>query len=153
MKLYIRAMSDTQKAVESELKAKADLVIEHIIKVIAMPEHQSVKHWKKEIVMFIHKVNKLKRTNKWPTAQQIFNWTYGKWADELHSDGWIQGELDALCFEYDLEAELDADNYAESILAVCEGYFHKLADELSAKGSISPQIMYDALDELLRSQI
>ena len=149
MKFYIRAMSETKKEVERELKPRAVEVIEHIMKLVLMPNHSSVNHWKKEIAMQLHEIDKLKGTNKWPTASQILSWTYGKRVDLLTDVEWMSYTMQDICESYDIETDLSAEEFSHIVNNICKEYFAFVANRLSTVGRVLASSVYEELDKLL----
>lgn len=78
MKIYIRGFAETQKEVERRLSAHTDEIIEHIIKLVLMPDNSARNHWEGEIAGQLKSIDRLKNSKKFPSAKQIYKWTYGK---------------------------------------------------------------------------
>lgn len=78
MKIYIWGFAEAQKEVERRLSAHTDEIIEHIIKLVLMPDNSARNHWEGEIAGQLKSIDRLKNSKKFPSAKQIYKWTYGK---------------------------------------------------------------------------
>ena len=78
MKIYIRGFAEMQREIERKLASHTDEIIEHIIKLVLMPGSSARNHWQGEIAGQLKSIDKLKNTKKFPSAKQIYKWTYGK---------------------------------------------------------------------------
>ncbi len=127
MKLYIYALSQHRKYVEYSLIDKSDPMDEHIIRLLLYYDNSLVKPWIREIWSFIHKVERLKSNNRYPSYNFIYN------AISSHNDivrAMINGVKDE---EYNLvphEISLAA------AVAALEEYQKWLARYLSVEGEV-----------------
>ena len=148
MKFYIHAMSDAKRKIESTLRDATPKVIEHIAKLILMPDSESRNHWEKEIVTFIGKVSTLKGSNKWPTAKQIFSWTYGVDQDLVQRPAWVRVYMRNIARDEGCAFDPSRD-YSIILDYICYHYFTWLSEQLSQQGIIDHQEAYALLDDLL----
>lgn len=137
---YIKAMSDKRADVRNELKYAGEQIALHLLKLLMYPDAQERNHWKQEIYAFLHKVPKLKKTNKWPEQEFIFE------AVSVYDD-----VVDNLILEVqDEEEQLTPINIdvvkAQQVLIE---YHSWIAQELSQYGILRRQSVYDKLDELV----
>ena len=86
MRIFVTEFAESKKEIERELKPKTENIIEHLFKLYLVPEHTAVNHWKQEIYSFLHTIDKLKGSNKRPTKEQIYKWTFGKKEDLFDDD-------------------------------------------------------------------
>ena len=149
MKYYINAMARSIREVSSKLLDHSDVVVDHIIKLYFMPNHSARNHWKKEIAMQINSVDVLKGTNKRPTKNQIFKWTYEEVKFNLQDTGWIAETIKDICYNYSVTITVSPDEASEDLDSICQEYFKWMAEYLSRVGKISTDEIYRKLDELL----
>lgn len=149
MKIYIRGFAELRKEVERKLSEHTDVVIEHLMKCYLMPNHSALIHWKQEIATQINRVDKLKNGKKFPSAKQIYNWTYGKKQDLVTDIRWFSGLVQDVCDEYNLILENDPLDFQSEFDKLCQNYFEWLANELSVRGLVPRSEIYTKLDALL----
>lgn len=149
MKIYIRGFAELQKEVERNLTSHTDEVIEHLLKLYLMPNHSANNHWKKEIASQIYKVDRLKNNKKFPSAKQIYNWTYDKKQDLITDVRWFTKFCNMICKEYSVELEQFPGDFIGDFDSICVSYFKWLAEELSDIGLVTSDEIYQKLDELL----
>ena len=77
-KLYLSEYAKAKQIMANELQTKVDVIVEHLIKLILMPNNEAYKHWQSEIAGHLHTIHKLKGKNKYPTFDQLYDWTYNK---------------------------------------------------------------------------
>ena len=125
-----------KRKVEEILHSHTIPIMEHLFKCLLMPNHESYNHWKKEIINQIIRVNKLSTTNKYPKANQIYDWTYGSWRDsvlDLKSLKTLIGELE---FEYNISNKERINYLAKLLDNLCMSYFKLLSNNLSTMGRL-----------------
>ena len=139
MKLYIRAMAYERRRILDDLYRQSDQVIEHIIKMIQFPEAYAVNHWAKEIHAYCHSVERMKGSNKYPSAKLIYKQMSG------HNDilpAYIQ-------YAHDTEPdEYFHDVPPHECLPYVEAYEKWLAQMLSQYGQVSLAQVLDELKKL-----
>ena len=149
MKLYIRGFAEMQREIERNLTAHTDEIIEHLLKCYLMPEHSSVNHWKSEIANQIYKVDRLKNNKKFPSAKQIYKWTYDKKQDLITDVRWFTKYVGMICEEYSIDIDESPADFMGDFDRICVEYFTWLSNELSQIGLISKSEIYSKLNELL----
>lgn len=149
MKIYIRGFAELQREVERKLSTHTDEIIEHIIKLILMPKNSARNHWQSEIAGQIRTIDKLKSSKKFPTAKQIYNWTYGKKQDLVTDVGWMGVSIDEIEYQYKITNELSVKKVCDMVDSACFEYFKWLSTELSRVGKVSTPDIYKKLDSLL----
>lgn len=149
MKLYIMGFAENQKDIERNLTAHTDEILEHLLKCFIMPQHTATQHWKQEIASQIYKVDRLKSGKKFPSAKQIYNWTYHKKQDLITDPRWFSASVYDICEQYGVELEISPDAFMLEFDAICVKYFKWLSEELSDVGRVSRVEVYQKLDELL----
>lgn len=147
---YIYGFADSRKDMERELSSHTLEIIEHLLKIYLMPEHESAYHWKKEIASQIYCVGKLKNTKKFPTAKQIYEWTYYKKQDLVTDKRWFAKLVFGICEEYDIELLEDSNDFMYDFDDVCVSYFQWLASELSDVGLLTKPEIIAKITELIR---
>lgn len=149
MKLYIMGFAEAQKAVERRLTEHTDEILEHLLKCFIMPQHTATQHWKQEIASQIYKVDRLKAGKKFPSAKQIYSWTYHKKQDLITDPRWFSKFVYGICDQYGVELEISPDVFMPEFDAICVKYFKWLSEELSDVGLVTRGEVYQKLDELL----
>lgn len=145
----ILGVAQTKKDLEFAFNGPTYQIIENIFKLVLMPNHSAVNHWRKEIASQIYMINKLKSTKKFPSADQIYSWSYAKQQDLVTDVDWTARLIDHLTYEYGAENNFEPSEIAEIVDNICTQYFSWLSDELSAHGIVSYKQIYAVLDSLL----
>ena len=149
MKIYIKAQARQMRELEWMISSHADVIVEHILKLIIMPEHSAANHWKQEIATQLNRVKKLKSTGKYPTSDQIYSWTYEKVSDDIMDARWLEDLIDVIESDYNTYVSIDINTVMKSLDMICKDYFSWLAKNLSEKGMISNAKAYEILDSLI----
>lgn len=149
LKYYIKSMSSSQMIIIRNLEAHTDEIIEHIIKLVLMPGHSARNHWKSEIAAQIKSVKKLDGKNRFPTADQLYAWTYKKDQDLVTDEKWMKVTIEEIEDEYNIEVTDTVNSICVRVDEICQNYFKWLADELSDAGKVTSSRIYQKLDELL----
>lgn len=148
MKIYISAQALQKLEMETRLAAFMGDTIEHMLKLYLIPSHSARNHWKQEVYAFVHSVEKLKNTKKFPTANQIFEWTYKKVEDTLSDNNKMNRMIIDICNSYNADALNDAFDVVRDFDIKCKNYFLWTAEELSKTGFLFRSDVYEKLDEL-----
>ena len=149
MKIYSRGFAELQKEVERKLSCSTDAVIEHLAKCYLMPDHFAVNHWRQEIFGLIHRVDMLKNGEKFPSAKQIYNWTYGKKQDLVMDIRWLSKFVEGICEDYSIELDKSLTEFMVDFDSICTAYFQWLANGLSQTGLINKSEAYAKLHAIL----
>lgn len=149
MKIYIKAQARQMRELEWMISSHADVIVEHILKLIIMPEHSAANHWKQEIATQLNRVKKLKSTGKYPTSDQIYSWTYDKVSDDIMDARWLEDLIDVIESDYNTYVSIDINTVMKSLDSICKDYFSWLAKNLSEKGMISNAMSYETLNSLI----
>lgn len=150
MKIKINEFADSKFNVEMKLDSNTWPIVEHLAKCIIMPDSDSYNHWKSEIVHFIDRVNKLKNTNKFPTKEQIYKWTYGKCQDTV-IDSLVMDNLffDKFQKQYKIIINESPEHLCKVLDEICVGYFTLLSEELSIRGYNNSARCYKYIDDFV----
>lgn len=149
MRIYITAQAMQKRDIETKFAVKISDTVEHLFKLYLMPNHSSRNHWEGEIFGFIHKVEKLKRTNRYPSAQEIYKWTYDKVQDIVTDKKQMSIEIRDVCERYNMDITIPIEEIMNAFNELCVDYFHWLADRLSTDGSVTSRDVYAKLDSLV----
>lgn len=150
----ILAMSESAREIKRDLTSAANLIIEHLLKLYLMTNHESENHWRREIYGFIHNVKKLSTTKKFPSAKMIYEWTYGIYQDVITDQKYVEVMVRSIEEDYTFDfSHLDILKICEDMDRICQNYFLWLSDSLSSVGAISPKQVYHKLDEILDSEV
>lgn len=138
MKIYIQSFAETQQEIHRYLVSRADVVIEHLIKIFLYPERQEVSHWKQEVAATLNRVYKLKSDNKYPSKDWILENSWNV-LDDIIRDSIVPIEEDY--------GHSSNDNFY-NIYNKIYSYFDWLSGELSKTDRVSNTRIYDKIDEL-----
>lgn len=128
MKRYIYAMSRPKSKVAADLEQGTRQLIMHLIKLYLYNESDSVNHWRKEVAEKLNETDRLKSTNKYPSAEFILDSTW-----RLHKD-LFHNYLQDIIKDY---GQPDF-NYDESLMKnKIRRYFEWVAEHLSNQGYVS----------------
>lgn len=147
MRLFVTEFADSKREIERHLNDVTEPIIEHLLKLYFMPNHESRNHWCTEIYSFLNRIKKLSGKNKRPTKAQILSWTYNKWSDVLEDKGFIDSEIESIEELYNVTIP-KSNIYYKQFNTVCYDYFNWIATELSDKGYISFPSIRNKLNEL-----
>ena len=151
MKLIINELAMEKAEQEKRLYAHTEQVIEHIIKIVCMPNHSALNHWKQEIASQIVKVNKLKGSKRYPTEKEIYKWTYDKERDSIQDITYISNFIKGEWRTYNYKGNVkQIPLLANNIDYICDNYFKWLANKLSRFGTVFKPDIYDELNFLLK---
>ena len=150
MRIYISAMAEKQKEIERDLKDKSANIIDRLLYIVLNPTATTVHHWESEICAFISKVPVLKGKGKFPTAKQIYEWTYLKWRDSfVNRPNTMRQMIRAAQEEENIQGDFDPDVIASQLEYICTEYFTWLSQELSTTGRVVPSDVHNEIDDLL----
>lgn len=149
MKFYVNAMARSLREISSKLLDHTDVIVEHIIKLVLMPDHTARNHWKKEIAMQINSIDTLKGSNKLPSSEQIYKWTYKEVEYNINSIKWMSEAIDEIKYDYNISVGMTPEEVCNAVDKVCSEYFGWLADYLSQSGRVASYKIYNKLDELV----
>lgn len=146
---YVFGFAESRIAIEVYLNGRTNQIIEHICKLVLMPNHSARNHWKKEIASQLHIIDKLKNTKKYPTQKQLYSWTYVKKKDLLQDNSWMSKMYNHVIKEYHRNPDISLEDFAYASDQICNEYFTWLSDVLSKDGFVDYGDIYDMLDSLL----
>lgn len=127
----------------------ADVIVEHILKLILMPDNSARNHWEQEIASQLNRVKKLKSSGKYPTSDQLYSWTYEKVSEDIMDLNWLSELVEVIESDYGTAVTNDIRTIRKELDSVCKCYFSLLADKLSQKGMVSNAKVYEILDSLV----
>lgn len=142
MKIYIRSFALNKREIRSDLRAAADIVIEHLIKIFLYPRLQEQNHWKQEIAAALKKVPRLKNSNKFPDASFIVDSSWMVWEDQF--DRFVE------VVKEDME-ENPNNSSTKKLYEAIDEYFNWISDKLSTFGAVSNKEIYNEI-ELLQNK-
>lgn len=149
MDAYINAMASNSKQIISDLRGNTYQIIENIYKLVLLPNHRAVNHWKNEVASKIDHVDKLKSTKTYPKAAQIYEWSYEPKQDCVSDPQYTENVMQDFLQKYHGTTEYTPKDIAEKVDYVCENYFLWLSEALSKKGRVSYAEVYSVLNPLL----
>lgn len=143
---FLLEMAYNIKDIYRKIDDKIEIVIKHLILCIIFSEvsNETLDHWKAEVYNNIHRMWKVKGTNKLPTYTQLKTNCIDTWSDSLLQS--LDKEIKSLS---KIES-LDIDTYNVNKLYDCIiNYFEWLFKELSKSESIDYTDIYDKIDNLI----
>lgn len=148
MKIYITAQALQKNEIMQNIHRKTFVIIEHILKLVVMPDHDARNHWQGEIAGQLNRVPALKNSKRFPSYRNLLDWTYYDNEDSICDKNWISKELDNILIDYGCEYEGDVSDLIDVFKDTCFDYFTWLAEQLSADGAVRNRDIYQKLDEL-----
>lgn len=138
--MTILCFTDTNQEIKRKIHDSSDHIMEHLIKIWIFPNHDTVDHWKREVVGFLNKVPKTKNSKKYPSKEFILKNSWNVYEDIL--DNIIISAIDEV--EDATPIWFDESDIYKGIFE----YFDWLSDELSTKGIILRQDAYAKIEEI-----
>lgn len=148
---YIYAFADTKKEVERSMSSNMFICLTHIMYLILFPNSQYVDHWQHEVYAFYPKVSKLSNTKKFPTSEQLYNWSYEKEQDMITDVSQVRRMIQNCCYEEKYENIYDAESVSNIMDSVCQRYFQWMTSCLSEYGVVLQFEVKEKLTELTDS--
>ena len=149
MKIYITAMSRDKARIEQELGSHMKVLIEHILYLILMPDSTDRSHWMDEIYSFLNNVHKMKSNNRFPTAKQIYEWTYGNDRDLVLDDRFMLVLLRDVSEKENIVIAEPKRTIMKMLDTACSKYFRWLSDRLSKDGAVTKSDVRAVLDSIV----
>lgn len=140
MKIYVQSFAETQQEIHRYLVSRADVVIEHLIKIFLYTERQEVSHWKQEVAAALNRIYKLKNNNRYPSKNWIMTNSWNVLEDT------IQDSVPSIVEDYG-----DTTYSFNSIYDKLHEYFDWLSSELSIRGRVSNTRIYNKINELMKT--
>lgn len=131
----------SRSKIAEDLEANVQLIITHLIKLWRYPDAADANHWSQEIYNFLHRVGRLKGSNKYPTADFIMKNTYEVNKSDISK--WLSHVSRVYDEDY-TSIRTDTKLMNERI----KSYFEWLAKMLSADGQVFSKDVYSKLREL-----
>lgn len=151
IKLFITELAIRKQEMESKLHNVTPAVAQHLIKCFLMPNSTAYEHWKLEIFNFLHEVKVLKGVNKFPSSQQIYEWTYGSYCDSITNRNWMKSFLGDMEYSYDIKITYNLSNIIKNIDDLCIDYFTWLSTKLSKYGYVDRKLICKKIDNLIKN--
>lgn len=140
MYIYIRGVARSRDVVYDKIADAADQIDEHLVRLMLYPDSEYVDHWVQEIWAFLHRVHRLKGSNKFPKAQFI--------EDALSCGNDIIPNI--IQSVKDMESDLSPTDIQEiDVYNVFTQYKSWLASKLSMDGIVSKSEVQAKLRELI----
>lgn len=139
----LNEMADTKKEITESIHNKEWMISEHLIKCMLYPKSENINHWKVELYGFVHNVNKVKGTNKYPSYKQLYKWVLNRFEDSLLDR--IDGYVSDITRKYG-NVEYNKQMLYDKIIE----YFKWLLQNLSEKGYVTRQEVSDKIDILIK---
>ena len=142
MYLYIRSMSESKNKIYSDITSASKQIDQHIIRLMLYPNSSYRDHWMHEIWAFLHDVDTLKNTHKFPKKSFIFD------ALSVHNDILRNYVKLVISEEEDLEPSyIDLDD----LLSITRSYQDWLSEKLSSEGVVFQKDVKSKIIDLIES--
>lgn len=144
MKRYIVANAMKKSDIGALLEEHTYPCMESLSQLYLFPDYTEYhKHWAREVWANLHRVSKLKKSNKYPKAQYIFDQTWMQ--NETH----VEAAMDeAVNYETNLIPNESRLLDADTLYKIMDEYFTWIAEKLSKNGIVLSQESYQKLKEL-----
>lgn len=140
-------LAKNKKEILSRLDDMSTKYMLHMLKIYFHSNSRYYNHWVKEVHAFYSKVNKTKESNKYPKSDEIYEAILGQWEDDL--ENYTASDVRTINFMYkDDLPKIENYNY-ESVYKFLKNYTVWLSNELSSKGEVSLDMVYNKIEELL----
>ncbi len=136
--MKITCMSKPKSSVAAGLEQRTRQICLHLIKLHLYPENESCNHWRREVANQLNEVDRLKKSNKYPSSQFIYDNTY-----KLHKK-YISKYIAGVLMDYG-DSIYDVDEYL--ISDKVRFYFVWISERLSKDGWISYSEIYEHLKQ------
>ena len=140
MCIYIRSMSEAQSRIYDSITSKVTSINTHMAKLMLFKDTEYVNHWESEIYAFLHDVNKLKGTNKYPKQKFIL---------KCLSVGNDSAEKYLEMARAEEEEIQPAQVSSAAYLHALKQYQEWISAELSSKGYVTPKEVRSVLENLI----
>lgn len=144
---FLLEMAYNIKDIYRKIDDKIEIVIKHLILCIVFSEvsGETLDHWKSEVYNNIHRMWKVKGTNKLPTYTQLKTNCIDTWSDSLLQS--LDNEIKSLSkIENLMITNYNTDKLYECII----NYFEWLFTKLSKTESIDYTNIYNKIDDLIQ---
>lgn len=149
MRLFVTELADSKREIERGLNDATEPVLNHLLKLYLMSNSESRNHWITEIFGFLNKIKKLAGKNKFPSKDQIYDWTYNKWEDVLTDDNYLMDSIESIEDIYNINIDENIRTINIGYNRLCRDYFSWLANELSQYGRVTFSMVRTKLNELV----
>lgn len=144
---FLLEMAYNIKDIYRKIDDKIEIVIKHLILCIVFSEvsGETLDHWKYEVYSNMHRMWKVKGTNKLPTFIQLKTNCIDTWSDSLLTS--LDNEIKSLSkIENLMITNYNTDKLYECII----NYFEWLFTKLSKTESIDYTNIYNKIDDLIQ---
>lgn len=150
VKIPILEFAESKKEIERSLSPKTDVIMDHLLYILLSPKSDTVNHWEHEVYAILSRIDKLKNTNKYPTQQQIYDWTYGKKRDTvMDSPNTVKVMIQAAQEEENIFGNFNVNLVMKALDFLYQNYFKWLSTELSTVGRVAPSSVKNVIEHLL----
>lgn len=141
--INIYAMSVSRKDLASEIETNTRIIFEHIAKLYYFQnDKDDINHWRGEVYSYFNQIKRLKGSNKFPSADFIFNNTY-----EVNTDS-IQICMDDVYEDYSVNHVPTREYNIYDYTNIVKDYYEWLSTILSQRGRVSRNSVYAKLESL-----
>jgi hypothetical protein len=149
-------MSSPKDTIRQDLRQYHGAIFTHLLKLFYFRDYSRYfNNWTNTVFKGAFQVSKEKKKNgkdKWPDAEDIYEWMWGSWEDsfDAHHEGMLSNFNNKSDYEYQNLPYVHAGGNEEQAGLFIKDYHLWLARQLSAKGKVSKDDVQDKIRELLR---
>lgn len=149
-------MAEKKSIIKQDLSRSTKEVIDrlfklHVVKDDNFPEnYQKIRQdWVDDVYDLLHSVPMMKSTGTFPTADQIYQWTYDKYQDLVSYRQYMGVLLDTISDRWDIDLdEADIPGFLDQFELKCAMYFSWISTRLCGVGIVSLSEVNSKLLEL-----
>ena len=143
MKYYIKSSALKRSDLAADIESKTIPVMNALAQLYYFPNNVNKNHWRKEVWANFHRIQRIKRTNKLPSADFILLNTL-----ECNKDQFDVVKAYVLDKEAEYSPDFERVDNDSRFRDLVRDYFEWLAVQFTSKTEISQVLVYDKLEEL-----
>lgn len=149
MSIYLSDYSVLKKIAKFRLTDITNHLLDLLLKCYISPGNIQSEQWKMEIARGLNEILRLKHRNKYPSAKEIYLWTYDIFRDLVTDIKWFTAFSTEICRSLEIKPPEDPEECMTGFDDLCHRYFRWIAENLSKNGCIQYEDIYSKIDELL----
>lgn len=143
MFLYVKGSAKRLSDIKDDIDEKTPELIEALAQLYIFPGTEYTNHWRKEVWSKFTRMSKTKGKNKLPSKKDILESSWGNYKDDTSVImQWAVAHKDSLI------PDEDRLNDTKTFKKLVYEYLNWLSDKLSTNHVLSPQDVYQKLDDL-----
>lgn len=145
MKLIFE-FAEHKKEIYRQLADRRQEFITHMLCLYFFPNDDSVNHWMKEIHALYSDIPKYKHSNKYPSADYIYDAIFGNVEDVFYDS--FSSKIDVVSSKEDRDVEHWYTDDVVNCFEIIQTYTLWLSKQLSTKGSVNRLDCFKLLNKL-----